>query len=334
MPDDYDAARRNLSNYERGLYFELGRAHIRGETPEKGWVRQFEINVGGKIRRLDSARTEGRGVRSRERKSGRVHERETLEQLRRERAALRTGQLTQSGWETVAGEKVPRTVRDELQQMARDFPGRFHHEVISRADALRALELGRSLAAQQLELVRSYQLSGADRARKRLANIREIVRQREVQAKEDRARTEREAREARQRVEREAAERVIREFRLPEVLRRDREEKDAGRVQAREAADEAAAQARARLAQEAVDKAERQRQRDAAERLAAFRQQAREAAAAGRVIRGGPEIADLLIVGHATPGAEPLHREPPHPGPTRGGRDERGRERGIERTRD
>lgn len=330
MPDDYDAVRRNLSNYERGLYFELGRAHIRGETPEKGWVRQFEIKVGGKIRRLDSARTEGRGVRSRERKSGQVHERETLEQLRRERAALRTGQLTHSGWETVAGEKMPRTVRDELHQMARDFPGRFHHEVISRADALRALQLGKSLASRQLELIRSYQLTRADRARKRLANIREIVRKREAQAKEDRARTERETREARQRIQRETADRVAREFPVPEVLRRDRENRDAERAQAREAADAAA---EARRAQEAADKAERQRQREAAERLAAFRQQAREATAAGRV-RGGPEIADLLIVGRATPGAAPPHREPPQAGTTRGGREDRGRERGIERTRD
>ncbi|WP_280379001.1 hypothetical protein [Nocardia wallacei] len=330
MPDDYDAVRRNLSNYERGLYFELGRAHIRGETPENGWVRQFEIKVGGKIRRLDSARTEGRGVRSRERKSGQVHERETLEQLRRERAALRTGQLTHSGWETVAGEKMPRTVRDELHQMARDFPGRFHHEVISRADALRALELGKSLASRQLELIRSYQLTRADRARKRLANIREIVRKREAKAKEDRARTERETREARQRIQRETADRVAREFRLPEVLRRDRENRDAERAQAREAADAA----EARRAREAADKAERQRQREAAERLAAFRQQAREATAAGRVVRGGPEIADLLIVGRATPGAAPPHREPPQAGSTRGGREDRGRERGIERTRD
>ncbi|WP_280275141.1 hypothetical protein [Nocardia wallacei] len=330
MPDDYDAVRRNLSNYERGLYFELGRAHIRGETPEKGWVRQFEIKVGGKIRRLDSARTEGRGVRSRERKSGQVHERETLEQLRRERAALRTGQLTHSGWETVAGEKMPRTVRDELHQMARDFPGRFHHEVISRADALRALELGKSLASRQLELIRSYQLTRADRARKRLANIREIVRKREAKAKEDRARTERETREARERIQREVADRVAREFRLPEVLRRDRENRDAERAQAREAADAA----EARRAREAADKAERQRQREATERLAAFRQQTREATAAGRVVRGGPEIADLLIVGRATPGAAPPHREPPQAGSTRGGREDRGRERGIERTRD
>ncbi len=206
VSDEYDAARRDLSNYERGLYFELGRAHIRGETAEKGWVRQFEIRVGPdqERRRLDSARTEGRGTRSVERKSGRINEVETRKQLRIERTALETGQLTRSGWETVAGERMPATVLADLRAIQRDFPGRFRHEVISRADALRAIEIGRSLASKQLELVRAYELDRADRARKRLANIREIVRQREVKAREERERAEREreAREERARVQR------------------------------------------------------------------------------------------------------------------------------------
>lgn len=83
MPDEYDAIRRNMSNYEKGLYFELGRAHERGETPEKGWVRQFEIRTSEGPRVLDSARTEGRGIRSVERKSGRVNERDAHEQLKK-----------------------------------------------------------------------------------------------------------------------------------------------------------------------------------------------------------------------------------------------------------
>ncbi|WP_223274077.1 hypothetical protein, partial [Nocardia cerradoensis] len=70
-----------------------------------------------------------------------------------------------------------------MSSMARDFPGRFRHEVISRDDALRAMKLGQSIAAKQLELIRVYELDRADRARKRLANIREIVRRREAEAK-------------------------------------------------------------------------------------------------------------------------------------------------------
>ncbi|MGY1981159.1 hypothetical protein [Nocardia gipuzkoensis] len=81
MPDEYDAIRQRLTNYEKGLYFELGRAQERGETPEKGWVRQFRIETSKGPRVLDNARTEDRGTRGVERKSGRVNERDTREQL-------------------------------------------------------------------------------------------------------------------------------------------------------------------------------------------------------------------------------------------------------------
>lgn len=35
MPDEYDVIRRRLTNYEKGLYFELGRARERGKLPKK-----------------------------------------------------------------------------------------------------------------------------------------------------------------------------------------------------------------------------------------------------------------------------------------------------------
>ncbi|MEU0504391.1 hypothetical protein [Nocardia sp. NPDC005998] len=229
MPDEYDAVRRDLSSYEKGLYFELGRAHERGETPEKGWVRQFEIRTSEGPRVLDSARSEGRGTRSLERKSGRVNERDAHEQLRKERAGLESQQLTHSTWETVEGEKLPDKVREDMQELARDFPSRFHHEIVSRADAARAIRLGQSLVSKQLELIRAYELVRADRARKRLEKIREIVRAREAKAKDERTREkeprergipkerderarEDKARDERTRVEREAAVRAAREF--------------------------------------------------------------------------------------------------------------------------
>ncbi|MBF6466928.1 hypothetical protein IU427_17325 [Nocardia beijingensis] len=168
-----------MTNYEKGLYFELGRAQIRGETHERGWVRQFAIRIGKSVRVLDSARTQGRGANGVERKSGRVNERETLRQLKTERAALQAGILTQSRWETVSGEKVPRSVLEYMREIAQEFPGRFQHEVVSRSDALRAMQLGQSLVSQQLELIRPYELNRADRARERLAKIRRIVRAQE-----------------------------------------------------------------------------------------------------------------------------------------------------------
>ncbi|WP_433624656.1 hypothetical protein [Nocardia sp. CA-120079] len=229
MSDEYDRFRRDLSNYEKEFYFELGRAHERGETAERGWIRQFEIENREGKRRLDSARTDGRGTRGVERKSGRVNEREALRQLGVERHALDSGQMTHSAWETVEGETLPDKVREEMQELARDFPGRFQHEIVSRADALRAMRLGQSLMSQQLELVRVSELVRADRARKRLEKIREIVRAREPKEREEPTREkdgqqrgitkdrderarENKARDERARVEREATARVVREF--------------------------------------------------------------------------------------------------------------------------
>ncbi len=338
MPDDeYDKFRRNLSNYEKGLYFELGRAHERGETAERGWVRQFKMETPKGSRVLDNAKTDGRGTRSMERKSGRLNERETYRQLEKERSALEIGQLTHSGWETVSGEAVPRTIQEEMSSMARDFPGRFRHEVISRDDALRAMKLGQSIAAKQLELIRVYELDRADRARKRLANIREIVRRREAEAKEARGRAEREreAREERARVQKEAADRVVREFaeKYRALFSRDRETNVENSVRAREEAD-AAEKVKQRERAEA-DEMERQRQREAADRLAEQARRAREAAATGRPGEMVREVADIVHVSRPTPGNEAPHREPPQAGRTRGGREERERERGRrERTRD
>ncbi|MBF6171096.1 hypothetical protein [Nocardia blacklockiae] len=344
MPDDYDATRRGLSNYERGLFFEIGRARICGETPERGWVRQFAIKVGRNTRVLDSARTEGRGTRNVERKSGRINERETRQQLKVEREALNSGQITHSRWETVAGEKIPATVLADIRALQRDFPGRFHHEIISRADALRAIELGRSLVSKQLELVRAYELDRADRARKRLANIREIIRQREAKAKEERERGERErkAREERVRVQARAAREAAREFpTLGELLARKDNHTDedtgrhrdvdaAGNARERETADLEAENARKRAAAEAA----RKLQREAADRLALQAQRQRELAAKGQPGDMAREVSDLMRVTRPTPGVESPHREPPEAGSTRGGREERGRERkGQARTR-
>ncbi|MGY2118264.1 hypothetical protein ACW9HR_30520 [Nocardia gipuzkoensis] len=179
MPDEYDAVRSRLTNYEKGLYFDLGRAHERGETLENGWVRQFRLETPAGARILDAARTEGRGTRGIERKSGRVNEVDAREQLDKERAGLEAGVLAKSRWETVAGEKIPPKIAKDLQDMARDFGDKFQHVIISRADALRAVKLGQSLVSQQLELIRPYELNRADRARERLAKIRAIVRAQE-----------------------------------------------------------------------------------------------------------------------------------------------------------
>ncbi|MEU5763635.1 hypothetical protein [Nocardia sp. NPDC047648] len=345
MPDEYDAIRRRLTNYEKGLYFELGRAQIRGETRERGWVRQFAIRIGKSVRVLDSARTQGRGANGVERKSGRVNERETLRQLKTERAALQAGILTQSRWETVSGETVPRSVLEYMREIAQEFPGRFQHEVISRPDALRAMQLGRSLVSRQLELIRPYELNRADRARERLAKIRMIVRSQEraekfrkaqqfreaaargradapQQVERDRqARVEVErASQARQtpeteraRIEREAAERVAQELPAP-TQHQERETTYTAEQAAREAADAAGVEREAAEARAAAAEKERE---------AAFKEldEARNAAFKELDEKGRlSEVERLLWLGQAHHPQAAVRQPPGHaPSVARGG---------------
>ncbi|MGV9723052.1 hypothetical protein [Nocardia beijingensis] len=360
VPDKYDDVRRNLSNYEKGLYFELGRALERGEIPEKGWERQFKLQVGDKARVLDSARTLGRGVDGVERKSGRVNERDARAQLRVERSALDQGLLVRSRWETVSGEKIPRGVAREMERMARDFPGRFHHVTVSRADALRAIQLGQSLVSKQLELIRPYELQRADRARERLAKIRQIARaqqraekfrkmqqfreaaargradapqkiERDRQAREEaeRARQARGADDERARVERAAAERVALEFPVPDQLR-EREVAEAEGQAAREAADAVGLERAAAETRTAAEKA-----REAAEKAREAAEKERAEERARLQARGiPPEVVQLLQIGQAEPPSAAV-REPPGTSPRvqRGHWHSQDRSRAIERGR-
>ncbi|MGQ4617900.1 hypothetical protein [Nocardia sp. R7R-8] len=205
------------------------------------------------------------------------------------RVGVSTGRITHSRWETVAGEKVPDKVREDLRDMARDFGDKFQHVIISRADALRAIQLGRSLASMQLELIRPYELQRADRARERLAKIRQMVRaqeraekfrtvqqfreaaargrvdapqrverDRQARAEAERARQARQAPESeRARIEREAAERVAQEFPVPSQYQ-ELETIDTGEQAAREAADAASVQREAAEARAAAAEKERE----------------------------------------------------------------------------
>ncbi|MEV6325961.1 hypothetical protein AB0M45_33060 [Nocardia sp. NPDC051787] len=356
MPDEYDAVRSRLTNYEKGLYFELGRAHELGETPEKGWAHQFRVETGRGARILDSARTLGKGVQGVERKSGRINEADARLQLRKDRDGLNSGLITRSRWETVAGEKIPEKVREDLRDMVRDFGDKFQHLIISRADALRAIQLGQSLASKQLELIRPYELQRADRARERLAKIRMIVRAQEraekfrkIQQfreaatrgradspqKIERARQAREeaerARHARgtderARVERAAAERVALEFPVPNQFQ-EREAADAGEQAAREAADAANLERAAADARAAEEKAREAREAADMERVDELaRLQARGLP---------PDVVKLLGLGQAQPPSTAVREPPGHaPGVVRGGTGRgQDRSRGVSRDR-
>ncbi|MBF6475144.1 MULTISPECIES: hypothetical protein [Nocardia] len=256
----------------------------------------------------------------------------------------------------MAGEKIPEKVREDLRAMARDFGDKFRHVIISRADALRAMQLGQSLVSQQLELIRTYELNRADRARERLAKIREIVRAQERGEKfrkvqqfreaaargradapqrierDRQARTEAErARQARQapenertRIERDAAERVAQEFPVPSQYQ-ERETADIGEQAARDAADAASVERAAVEARAAAEK----------EREAALQDLNKARNAAFRELDEGASVGveRLLWLGQAQHPQAAVRQPPGHaPGIVQGGTGQgQDRSRGVAR---
>ncbi|MFJ1457388.1 hypothetical protein [Nocardia sp. N2S4-5] len=297
-------------------------AEIRGETRENGWEREYVERATNQ--RLDQARVyvnrEERAFT--EYKSGRIDAR-CVEQLGKHLELLDRGLYRSGEW--VSATPLQRTPR-EFQELVRGAQERgleFRYVTPERRVIEEAKEKGRQqVPGRQLELP-----GVGEKARQQRERQRE-EREREEREREERVRVEREAaaraaRVAREEVIRRVGREVAREFTPPALLR----------SQGREEAD-AAAEERARRERKAEEEKARQRQREAAERLARAAREAREAAARGQSREvSGREIADLLEVGRPTLGVESSDREPPSAGSTRGGREERGRERGLTRER-
>lgn len=352
MPDRddiYNRARDGLSFRERGLLFELGRASLERETRENGWVSQFSMKVGrDDTRILDAARSkgpDGREVVGRERKSGKIRERTALRQLGLERELMDAGWLTEHTWETVQGERIPPSVERELRAMQRDFPGRFHHRVISREDAAKAIWEGQRLLSTQLAAWEKSELlerareakEQSKQARQRLKELREKGARDREKADRARAKAERE-RAAREKAEQERQQKARnRADRLDNTFQRFRDGAERGFDHAADAhrrADSLTdAHTRFREAAERGrhEAARRTREREAIEREATRIREAR--AAHERTLQRLPrEVADVLRRSFPAPGDEWLHRVPPRDGSTRAGREERARAR--ERSRD
>ncbi|WP_194836418.1 hypothetical protein [Nocardia sp. XZ_19_369] len=166
-------------------------------------------------------------------KSGRIEGDKDVKQLMVLRVLLETGVVQEHTLRSVEREGVSERCQELINGLKRDFPGRFTHLEISRAEArevwAKGLAIERGLG-QQLELsgVRERAREGKaqalenrrekiaeiakardrkERARLRLANIRQIVKARE---EADRARAAGDA----------AARRVALEFPTPDQLRR------------------------------------------------------------------------------------------------------------------
>ncbi|MCC3311415.1 MULTISPECIES: hypothetical protein [Nocardia] len=318
-PDRYDALRNGMPAYERGRYFEIGRAYLEKETREAGWRQQVPLGSEGRI--LDSAQVNprtGKVDKSRERKSGRVEGREAVRQIEKEIDALREGNLVSSRWETVEGETISREVQTMLNLAAREFPDRFEHRVVSREDARLAI-----LEGQRIARARQLELPGLSR---------------------DRLKQRQQEREARQRSQREA-DRVRKSREQHARTRGERLAKMYGRFRdGAERGFDAIAQAHHRAGRLTYtlerfrDMTERARaeaeRRIAAEREARRLREQREARE--RFLERLPDdVADKLRRSFPAPGDDSRYRGiEPHRGSTRAGREARARALERERGRE
>lgn len=142
---------RGRRNNERGMQFHYGMAEKRGETRENGWVREHTergLGADGKgSRRIDQARLINAQNREfSEYKSGRIDgDAKTLKQLGLDRELLASGRYVSGRWVTVEGSQISKEVREQLQSLEREFPGKFQHIVVPESEAQKAIDLGKAL---------------------------------------------------------------------------------------------------------------------------------------------------------------------------------------------
>ncbi|GAB2709669.1 hypothetical protein [Nocardia thraciensis] len=322
MGDGYDNDRENYRPEERGRIFENGCDRYFKDR-ERGYVRDSRTFEGRDGRmQVDKVKEGPDRTDTVEEKSGRVGGTKDETQLKVIRELFDRGDVDHHTLRSVEGEAISKQARELIDGLLRDYPERFTHQIISRADA-------REIWAKGLQREPGQQLE--------IPEVGEKARQQRTQQR-TRRREERQ-REERARVQKEAAERAAREFpTMGELLARGRGESEtaekgsrtepdaAEKAKAREAADAAE---KAKKGREAADAAAWQRQREAADRLAQAGRDAREAAARGLPGDMAREAADILRVTQPTPGVEPLTRDQIEAARTRAGRDERGREREI-----
>ncbi|WP_280294589.1 hypothetical protein [Nocardia abscessus] len=360
MPDEYDRIRDPYDNPARGRIFENGIEHLFRDR-QNGYVQQpdrYVTSLG--YRHYDKARADEQGrIHAIEDKSGQTGSKNDIRELQKDRELLAKREIESLQIRTVSGEQMSPKYEKMLTKLKQEFGDRVIHQELTRDQAHAAFSKGlaRESDARQLELKTRYELNRGNRARQRLAKIREIVRaqgraekfrkvqqfreaaargradapqrierDRQVRAEAYRARQARQTPEnERARVEREAAERVAREFPVPDQYSQ-REAADAGEQAAREAAEVASVERAAVEARAAVEKEREAALQDLNEaRNAAFR----ELDEKGRL----SEVERLLWLGQAQHPQAAVRRPPGHvPGVVRGGTGQgQDRSRGISR---
>ncbi|MCP2319576.1 hypothetical protein APR12_004945 [Nocardia amikacinitolerans] len=213
MPDGYYKDRDDFENNIRGRVFENGcDRHFRDR--ENGYVRQSRLYVAegvGKTR-LDKEKNDRGVVHTIEEKSGRIEGKKDETQLKVIYALLEKGEVQQHLLRSVESEKISERAQELIDKLARDFPDRFTHQVISRSVAREIWALGLQLErGQQLELPGVGEKAREQRDRQRQAPAVSLVKQREspavslVRTEEQQRDRSRRSEDVRQRKERDRA---------------------------------------------------------------------------------------------------------------------------------
>ncbi|WP_433711731.1 hypothetical protein ACQP2U_36650 [Nocardia sp. CA-084685] len=189
MSDGYGRDRGDFEPHERGRIFENGtdkffRDHEKGYTRGS---RKYEFREkGGRVERIQFDKIRNEHDRSRadsiEEKSGRIEGRKDEKQLRGVRDLLDRGEINHHTLRSVQGESISKECRELIDGLARDFPDKFTHQIISRSDAREIWARGLEReSAPQLELPGVREQAREQQERKRAERQQE-------RARDDRAR--------------------------------------------------------------------------------------------------------------------------------------------------
>ncbi|WP_157171746.1 hypothetical protein [Nocardia higoensis] len=156
--DGYDKDRETFDNNARGRIWENGTDRYFRDR-QRGYsrpLREHELLAdGGKYRRYDKqqGRIENGPVRAIEDKSGEIGGRKDVRQLRQDYELIRDGKVEHLLLRSVSGERISPAAQQWIEKLQQDFPDKFTHQIVSRADAREVWALGRQLErGQQLEL--------------------------------------------------------------------------------------------------------------------------------------------------------------------------------------
>lgn len=153
MSDGYDRDRGPYDSNERGRIFENGTDRFFRDR-ENGYIHQSRTYEAGDEKIRFDKEKEAEGLTSTiEEKSGRIGGKKDEKQLRVLRALLERGEVHQHLLRSVEGEHISKEARELIDNLARDYPDRFTHQIISRSDAREIWARGMQLErGQQLEL--------------------------------------------------------------------------------------------------------------------------------------------------------------------------------------